>query len=55
MMLVLESLPAIVALELPKHGAFVVRDHVSLHAVHVCKSLFTQLARLQHTGRDENS
>ena len=43
----LESLPAVGALEPPEDGGLVVRDHVPLQPVHVGELLLAHLAHLQ--------
>ena len=43
----LESLPAVGALEPPEDGGLVVRDHVPLQPVHVGELLMADLAHLQ--------
>ena len=45
----LEGLLALGALELAQHCALVVGDHVSLEPVDVGEGLVTHLARLEHT------
>lgn len=45
----LEGLLALGALELAQHGTLVVGDHVPLQPVHVGESLVAHLARLEHT------